>query len=132
MCIGGGKEPPRELRAQATHGIHTGPVYRVEDVNDSQNVGGGINIAQRVMDCGEAGHILLSSGYAEVLGQVSAWRPMLYDLGEVEIKHGLRLRFFNLHTEEAGSLALPKKITKVSPRRGDCFLREADLFGRVP
>ena len=68
-------------------GIHTGPVYRVADVNANLNVaGGGINIAQRVMDCGDAGHILVSGAAAEVLGQVSAWCAMLHDLGTAEIK----------------------------------------------
>src|ERR1700740_2656452 len=71
-------------------GIHSGPVYRVADINANRNVaGGGINIAQRVMDCGDAGHILVSSTYAEVLRQVSSWCAMLQDLGEAEVKHGV-------------------------------------------
>jgi class 3 adenylate cyclase/Tfp pilus assembly protein PilF len=93
-------------------GIHTGPVYRVADINANRNVaGGGINIAQRVMDCGDAGHILVSSAEAEVLGQVSAWCSMLHDLGEVEVKHGLRIHLYSLHTTEAGNSELPKKIS---------------------
>ena len=93
-------------------GIHTGPVYRVADINANRNVaGGGINIAQRVMDCGDAGHILVSSAEAEVLGQVSAWCSMLHDLGEVEVKHGVRIHLYNLHTTEAGNSELPKKIS---------------------
>jgi len=93
-------------------GIHTGPVYRVADINANRNVaGGGINIAQRVMDCGDAGHILVSSGEAEVLGQVSAWCSMLHDLGEVEVKHGVRIHLYNLHTTEAGNSELPKRIS---------------------
>jgi tetratricopeptide (TPR) repeat protein len=92
-------------------GIHTGPVYRVADINANRNVaGGGINVAQRVMDCGEAGHILLSATEAEVLDQISAWCPMLHDLGEVEVKHGVRIHLYNLYSEEAGSPELPKKI----------------------
>jgi eukaryotic-like serine/threonine-protein kinase len=92
-------------------GIHTGPVYRVADINANRNVaGGGINIAQRVMDCGDAGHILVSSAEAEVLGQVSAWCSMLHDLGEVEVKHGVRIHLYSLHTTEAGNSELPKKI----------------------
>jgi class 3 adenylate cyclase/tetratricopeptide (TPR) repeat protein len=92
-------------------GIHTGPVYRVADINANRNVaGGGINIAQRVMDCGDAGHILVSSAEAEVLGQVSAWCSMLHDLGEVEVKHGVRVHLYSLHTTEAGNAELPKKI----------------------
>ena len=70
-------------------GIHTGPVYRVEDINAARNVaGGGINIAQRVMDCGDAGHILISNTVADVLDQLSKWKPALHDLGEAEVKHG--------------------------------------------
>jgi eukaryotic-like serine/threonine-protein kinase len=93
-------------------GIHTGPVYRIADINANRNVaGGGINIAQRVMDCGDAGHILVSSAEAEVLGQVSAWCPMLHDLGEVEVKHGVTLHLYNLYNSEAGNPQLPQKIT---------------------
>jgi class 3 adenylate cyclase/tetratricopeptide (TPR) repeat protein len=93
-------------------GIHTGPVYRVADINANRNVaGGGINIAQRVMDCGDAGHILVSSAEAEVLGQVSAWCSMLHDLGEVEVKHGVRIHLYSLHTTGAGNSELPKKIS---------------------
>src|SRR5262249_38373758 len=92
-------------------GIHTGPVYRVADVNANRNVaGGGINIAQRVMDCGDAGHILTSSTHAEVLGQISSWRPMLHDLGEGEVKHGVRVHLFNLYAEEVGNRDLPHKL----------------------
>ena len=92
-------------------GIHTGPVYRVADINANRNVaGGGINIAQRVMDCGDAGHILVSSAEAEVLGQVSAWCKMLHDLGEVEVKHGARIHLYNLYTEEGGNSVSPKKL----------------------
>ncbi len=92
-------------------GLHSGPVYRVADINANQNVaGGGINTAQRVMDCGDAGHILVSAGEAEVLGQVSAWGAMLHDLGEVEVKHGLRIHLYTLYTEKAGNPEVPKKI----------------------
>lgn len=102
------KYPEIKLRM----GIHTGPVYRVADINANRNVaGGGINIAQRVMDCGDAGHILVSSAHAEVLGQVSAWSPMLHDLGEVEVKHGVRLHLHNLYTAEAGNSESPKKVS---------------------
>ena len=102
-------------------GIHSGPVYRVADINANRNVaGGGINIAQRVMDCGDAGHILVSSAVAEVLGQLSEWRHKLHDLGEVEVKHGLRLRIYNLYTEEAGNPEIPIKAT---PRRSRYMLR---------
>jgi tetratricopeptide (TPR) repeat protein/class 3 adenylate cyclase len=92
-------------------GIHSGPVYRVADINANCNVaGGGIIVAQRVMDCGDAGHILLSSAAAEVLGQVSAWSGTVHDLGEVEVKHGLRLHIYNLCLEGVGNPELPRRV----------------------
>ena len=104
-----GNSPSIKLRM----GIHTGPVYRVADINANRNVaGGGINIAQRVMDCGDAGHILVSSTVAELLGQVSAWSPMLHNLGEVKVKHGLRIHLYNLYTDDAGNPALPNKVCR--------------------
>src|SRR5580704_2954759 len=102
-------KPDRQLRM----GIHTGPVYRVADINANRNVaGGGINIAQRVMDCGDAGHILVSKAVADVLAQVSAWCSMLHDLGEVEVKHGVRIHLCNLYNDKAGNSVLPKKISE--------------------
>ncbi len=96
---------------QLRMGIHTGPVYRVQDINAALNVaGGGINIAQRVMDCGDAGHILISKTVADVLNQVSRWKTALHDLGETEVKHGVRLHLYNLYTEEAGNRELPVKL----------------------
>jgi eukaryotic-like serine/threonine-protein kinase len=93
-------------------GIHTGPVYRVADINANRNVaGGGINIAQRVTDCGDTGHILVSSAEADVLGQVSVWCSMLHDLGEVGVKHGVRVHIYNLYSAEAGNPAVPQKIS---------------------
>ena len=89
-------------------GIHSGPVNKISDVNDRSNLaGGGINIAQRVMDCGDAGHILLSKRVAEDLEQHSKWRPRLQDLGECEVKHGVRVNVANLYTGEVGNPALP-------------------------
>ena len=77
-------------------GIHSGPVYRVADINAARNVaGGGINMAQRVMDCGDAGHILVSNAVADVLGQVGTWSKVLQDLGEAEVKHGVRIHIDN-------------------------------------
>ena len=94
-------------------GIHSGPVNKVSDVNDRSNLaGGGINIAQRVMDCGDAGHILLSKRVAEDLEQHSKWRPHLQDLGECEVKHGVRMNVVNLYTGEAGNPAPPGKFTR--------------------
>jgi tetratricopeptide (TPR) repeat protein/class 3 adenylate cyclase len=101
-------------------GIHSGPVYRVADINANRNVaGGGINIAQRVMDSGDAGHILVSSAEAEVLGQISCWSHTLHDLGEVEVKHGVRLHIYNLYNIEVGNPELPKKIATLTSLKTD-------------
>jgi serine/threonine protein kinase len=102
----------QETSFQLRMGIHTGPVYRVADINANRNVaGGGINIAQRVMDCGDAGHILGSATVAEVLSQVSTWDTTLHDLGEVEVKHGLRIHVYNLYTDDVGNKEIPKKVS---------------------
>ncbi len=82
-------------------GVHSGPVNRVRDVNDKTNIAGsGINIAQRIMDCGDAGHILLSRHVADDLSEYRHWQPYLHDLGECEVKHGLRLHVFNLYKDD--------------------------------
>src|SRR3979409_1393609 len=92
------KHPP-ELRVRM--GIHSGPVNEVTDLNEQANIAGaGINIAQRVMDCGDAGHILLSKHVAEDLEQYRQWSSLLHDLGECEVKHGVRLHVFNLYNNE--------------------------------
>src|SRR6266403_4227274 len=91
-------------------GVHSGPVSAVTDVNDRVNAAGvGINVAQRLMDCGDAGHILLSKRVAEDLQQNGRWRPHLHDLGEVELKHGERAHVFNFYTDDAGNSDPPKK-----------------------
>jgi TolB-like protein/class 3 adenylate cyclase/Tfp pilus assembly protein PilF len=92
-------------------GVHSGPVSGVIDVNERANVAGaGINFAQRVMDCGDAGHILVSKHVSEDLEHYGHWRPHLHDLGECEVKHGLRLSLVNLYTEELGNPAVPDKV----------------------
>jgi adenylate cyclase len=92
-------------------GVHSGPVSAVTDLNDRVNAAGiGINVAQRVMDCGDTGHILLSKRVAEDLQQYSRWRPHLHDLGEVEVKHGERVHVFNFYSDDAGNRDLPKKV----------------------
>lgn len=94
-------------------GIHCGPVNQVVDVNESINVAGaGINMAQRVMDCGDAGHILLSKRVADDLGQHSAWQQRLHDIGEVEVKHGVRMHLVNLYTDGLGNAELPGRLKK--------------------
>jgi len=98
---------------QVRMGIHSGPVNRVKDVNDKTNMAGaGINVAQRVLDCGDAGHILLSGHIAEDLAQYRHWQPHLNDLGECEVKHGLRLHLFNLHKDGLGNPQVPKKLRR--------------------
>src|SRR5437762_4079684 len=85
-------------------GVHSGPIDQIKDVNDRDNVAGaGINIAQRIMDCADAGHILLSKRVAEDLGQDRMWQPLLHDLGEIEVKHGIKVAVVNLYSEEVGN-----------------------------
>src|SRR5262245_29863457 len=92
-------------------GVHSGPINRVRDVDDRPDVAGaGINIAPRVMDCGDAGHILLSKHVADDLEEYPRWRPYLRDLGECGVKHGVRLFVVNLYTEEFGNPQQPKKF----------------------
>src|SRR5262249_11633984 len=94
-------------------GIHSGPVSGITDVNDRSNVAGaGINLAQRVMDCGDAGHILLSRRVAEDLEQYRQWQPCLHDLGECEVKHGTRVHVFNLYTDGVGNPEQPEKLQR--------------------
>jgi len=94
-------------------GIHSGPVNQVLDVNDRSNIAGaGIDIAQRVTDCGDAGHILLSKRFAEDLAPYSRWNPHLHDLGECEVKHGRKISLVNLYTGEIGNPDPPEKCLK--------------------
>ena len=94
-------------------GIHSGPIREVLDLNERANVAGaGIDIAQRVMDCGGAGHILVSKHVADDLAPYPRWNPYLHDLGECEVKHGARVHLFNLYSDEAGNPALPSKLRK--------------------
>jgi TolB-like protein/class 3 adenylate cyclase/Tfp pilus assembly protein PilF len=98
---------------QLRMGVHSGPVNRVTDVNDKTNIAGsGMNVAQRVMDCGDAGHILLSKHVAEDLAQYRHWQPYLHDLGECEVKHGLHLHLFNLYKDNLGNPQLPQKLKR--------------------
>ncbi|PYL26018.1 MAG: hypothetical protein DMF37_03335, partial [Verrucomicrobia bacterium] len=98
---------------QVRMGVHSGPVNRVTDVNDKTNfAGAGINVAQRVLDCGDAGHILLSGHVAEDLAEYRHWQPHLHDLGECEVKHGLRLHLFNLYKDNLGNPQAPEKLRR--------------------
>src|SRR6266403_4802616 len=103
---------------QLRMGIHRGPVNEVVDVNQRANIAGaGINMAQRVMDCGDTGHILLSKHVAEDLEQDERWRPLLHDLGECEVKHGVRVGVTNLYSDEVGNPNLPTKFQAVRKHR---------------
>src|SRR6266699_967010 len=94
-------------------GIHSGPVNEITDLNEQANIAGaGINIAQRIMDCGDAGHILLSKHVADDLAHYRHWQPYLHDLGEYEVKHGLRLHVFNLCKDNFGNPHLPDKLKR--------------------
>src|ERR1700682_1366082 len=100
-----------ELRVRM--GVHSGPVNEVTDLNEQSNIAGaGINIAQRVMDCGDAGHILLSKHVGEDLEHYPRWQSYLHELGECEVKHGMRVGVVNLYGEEFGNPQLPRKFGK--------------------
>src|SRR5438045_4009822 len=106
------------IRAASEHpelklrmGIHSGPVSGVVDLSGRSNIAGaGINIAQRVMDCGDTGHILISKHLAEDVEQYGDWKRHLHDLGECEVKHGVRVSVVNLYTEEVGNPEVPQKF----------------------
>src|SRR6266480_315377 len=109
------KEHPRP---QLRMGIHSGPVSGVVDVNERANLAGaGLNVAQRVMYCGDAGHILLSKHVAEDLEEYEKWRPLLHDLGECEVKHGVRISVVNLYDDQFGNATMPRKFETVQKRR---------------
>lgn len=94
-------------------GVNSGPVYRVNDMNETVDVAGaGINMAQRVMDCGDDGHILLSKSVADVLTELGEWRNRIHDLGQCKVKHGVTVHIYNLHFGEIGNPRLPEKIGK--------------------
>ncbi|HEX4697405.1 MAG TPA: FlgO family outer membrane protein [Candidatus Udaeobacter sp.] len=105
------KELKKRPQLRVRMGIHSGPVNAVTDLNEQSNVAGaGINIAQRVMDCGDAGHILLSKRVAEDLEHYPRWQPYLHDLGDWEVKHGVRVSVVNLYGNDAGNAALPTHL----------------------
>jgi TolB-like protein/class 3 adenylate cyclase/Tfp pilus assembly protein PilF len=121
-------------RIRLRMGIHSGPVSGVTDVNDRSNVAGaGINMAQRVMDCGDAGHILLSGRIAEDLMQYSQWREQLHDLGECEVKHGVKVHVFSLQGADVGNAGLPEKLraarVAAAALRPPPTVRRRNVFG---
>ena len=99
-------------------GVHSGPVSGVIDVTGRSNLaGGGLNLAQRIMKCGDAGHILLSKHVAEDLAEFEEWRPLLHDLGTCEVKHGVQLGVVNLFSEDVGNSRLPKTFQALKKKR---------------
>ena len=112
------RELKEDPRLQLRMGIHSGPVSGVVDVNERANLAGaGINMAKRVMDCGDAGHILLSKHVAEDLEEYERWRPFLHDLGTSEAKHDVRVSVVNLYNDQFGNAKLPLKFETVQKRR---------------
>src|SRR5213080_4459925 len=111
-------EISQALRAQPSlpvrMGIHSGPIHHVKDANERENIAGvGINIAQRVMDCGDAGHILVSKRVADDLAQQRRWQPYIHELGDVEVKHGVVVSLVNLYAETIGNPTPPSRFGKV-------------------
>src|SRR5215468_7821314 len=116
-----------ELRVRM--GIHSGPVNEVADLNEQVNMAGaGVNIAQRVMHCGDAGHILLSKHAAEDLGQYWQWQAQLHDLGECGVKHGGRIHVVNLYNGEVGNPQVPTKFRQAVKKRRLALIAVLILF----
>src|SRR6266487_1037054 len=112
------RELKRHPELRVRMGIHSGPVNEITDLNEQANIAGaGINVAERVMDCGDAGHILLSQHVADDLEQYPRWRPYLHDLGTFEVKHGVRVNVANLYSDEIGNPQLPSKLQAVRKHR---------------
>ena len=127
------KELEKHPALRVRMGIHSGPVNEITDLNEQANIAGaGINIAQRVMDCGDAGHILLSRHVAEDLEQYPRWRSHLHDLGECEVKHGVRVSVVNLYTEGVGNAELPEKFKRPDGRAPQSGAKEASQRSKVP
>src|SRR6202030_4273642 len=109
-----GKELKKHPELHVRMGIHSGPVNEITDLNEQANIAGaGINTAQRVMDCGDAGHILLSKHVADDLEHYSHWQPLLHSLGECGVKHGARIGIVNLYNNEVGNPKTPGKLQAV-------------------
>src|SRR5213079_1726747 len=112
------KELKKHPELKVRMGIHSGPVNEITDLNEQANIAGaGINVAERVMDCGDAGHILLSQHVADDLEQYPRWRLYLHDLGTFEVKHGVRVNVANLHSDEIGNPRLPGKFQAIKRHR---------------
>src|SRR5438094_2172648 len=112
------KELKKHPELHVRMGIHSGPVNEVSDLNEQVNIAGaGINIAQRLMDCGDAGHILLSKHVAEDLAEFEEWRPLLHELGACEVKHGAEVFIVNLYGNDAGNPEAPIAFQLMKQRR---------------
>src|SRR5437762_123529 len=112
------KELKKHPELQVRMGIHSGPVNEVTDLDEQANIAGaGINIAQRVMDCGDAGHILLSKHVADDLEHYPRWRTYLHELGECAVKHGVRIGVVNIYSDAVGNSQIPKKFRTLRKRR---------------
>ena len=112
------KELKRHPELRVRMGIHSGPVNEISDLNEQANIAGaGINVAQRIMACGDAGHVLLSRHLAEDLEQYPRWRTYLHELGECEVKHGARVGVVNFYGDEVGNPQLPKKFQALKAHR---------------
>src|SRR5437899_2282500 len=117
------KDLKAHLELQVRMGIHSGPVNEVTDLNERANIAGaGINIAQRVMDCGDAGHILLSRHVADDLKHYARWRPYLHEIGECKVKHGEIISLVNFYTEELGNPQRPQNIRGAAPAKSVAVL----------
>ncbi len=117
------KDLKAHLELQVRMGIHSGPVNEVTDLNEQANIAGaGINIAQRVMDCGDAGHILLSRHVADDLKHYARWRPYLHEIGECKVKHGEIISLVNFYTEELGNPQRPQNIRGAAPAKSVAVL----------
>src|SRR5438874_5563911 len=117
---------PNYPRLKLRMGVHSGPVSSTTDVNDRSNIAGAaINMAERIMSCGDAGHILISKRLAEDLGQYAEWQACLHDLGEVEVKHGVTLAIVNVYTENLGNAEVAQKISEA--RQAKCSRSEGSL-----
>src|SRR5215475_16146124 len=127
-----GKELKKHPELRVRMGIHSGPVNAITDLNEQANIAGaGINIAQRVMDCGDAGHILLSKHVAEDLEHFPRWQPYLHELGECGVKHGARVSLVNFYTDEVGNAALPDKFKAAQPVVAQARTGRAKPFATV-
>src|SRR6478672_1317865 len=125
------KELKKHPELRVRMGLHSGPVNEITDLNEQANIAGaGINIAQRVMDCGDAGHILLSRHVAEGLEQYRQWQPHLHDLGECEVKHGVRIHAVNFYTDEVGNPEVPQKFKRATVEAAVSAAKKSQINGR--